>query len=154
MKARSACCGQFRLIIPNEFLRTKHVKARPLISFAKKKSRMSEKKKEGRQSFIKLNIALDPLNIPERIQWEASDDGQGMHEAKAMLVGLWDKKQANGISIDLWTKEMTIPEMHIFFYQSFLSMSDTISRATNDPSLGDMIRSFASAFMEKVNSGK
>jgi gliding motility-associated protein GldC len=113
---------------------------------------MSDANKSGRKSFIKLTIALDAGNIPENIQWEASDDGQGLHEAKAMLLGLWDKKQSNGISIDLWTKEMTVPEMHIFFYQSFLSMSDTITRATQDKALGELIRSFASAFMEKVKS--
>jgi gliding motility-associated protein GldC len=124
---------------------------RTLISFAEN-IRMSDAKKTGRKSYIKLNIALDAGNIPENIQWEASDDGQGLHEAKAMLLGLWDKKQSNGISIDLWTKEMTVPEMHIFFYQSFLSMSDTITRATQDKALGELIRSFASAFMEKVKS--
>jgi gliding motility-associated protein GldC len=114
---------------------------------------MSEDSKSGRRSFIQLNIALDANHIPENIQWEASDDGQGLHNAKAMLLGLWDTKQSNGISIDLWTKEMTIPEMHIFFYQSLLSMSDTIVRATQEPELGEMFRNFAASFMKKVNTG-
>lgn len=113
---------------------------------------MSERSKPGRQSAIKLNIALDANNIPETIQWEASDDDQGLHDAKAMLLGLWDSRQSNGISIDLWTKEMTIPEMHIFFYQSLLSMSDTITRATQDRELGEMFRNFAASFMQKVNA--
>lgn len=122
-----------------------------MISFAKN-SIMSEDSKSGRHSFIQLNIALDANHIPENIQWEASDDGQGLHDAKAMLLGLWDTKQSNGISIDLWTKEMTIPEMYIFFYQSLLSMSDTIVRATQEPELGEMFRNFATSFMKKVNT--
>ena len=113
---------------------------------------MSELKKSGRQSHIQLDIQLDENSIPDKIQWKASDGQNTENEAKAMLLGLWDKQQGNGISIDLWTKEMTVPEMNIFFYQTFLSMSDSILRATRDKSVSDMIRNFAATFMEKVNS--
>lgn len=113
---------------------------------------MSELKNSGRKSQIQLNVQLDQNNVPENIQWQASDNEDIRNEAKAMLLGLWDKQQGNGISIDLWTKEMTVPEMNIFFYQTFLSMSDTILRATRDKSVSDMIRNFATSFMEKVNS--
>jgi len=113
---------------------------------------MSEPKNPGRQSQIRLNVQLDKDNVPENIQWQASDTDNVKNEAKAMLLGLWDKQNGNGISIDLWTKEMTVPEMNIFFYQTFLSMSDTILRATRDKFVSDMIRNFATSFMDKVNS--
>jgi len=113
---------------------------------------MTDLKNTGLQSQIQLTIQLDESNIPDNIHWKASDAEDQLHEAKAMLLGLWDKKQGNGISIDLWTKEMTVPEMNIFFYQTLLSMSDTILRATQDRSLSDMMRTFAGTFMQKVNA--
>jgi gliding motility-associated protein GldC len=112
---------------------------------------MSIPGKSPRNSTIHLTIQLDESNIPDRIQWEASDAGAGINEAKALLLGLWDKQQANGVSIDLWTKEMTIPEMNIFFYQTLLSLSDTMARSTQDASLSEMIRGFADEFLQRVN---
>ena len=113
---------------------------------------MDHSKVSARQSEIQLKIFLDQNNVPENILWEASDADEEKHEAKALLLGLWDKNQGNGVSIDLWTKEMTVPEMNIFFYQTFLSMSDTIHRATQDKTISDFIRNFASTFLEKINS--
>jgi len=111
---------------------------------------MNEHKVPGRESSVHLAIRLDQNNIPEKIEWEATDASEGKHEAKAMLLGLWDKQQGTGLSIDLWTKEMTVPEMNIFFYQTLLAMSDTIMRATQDKTLSAMMTAFASSFMEKV----
>jgi gliding motility-associated protein GldC len=34
--------------------------------------------------------------------------------------------------IDLWTKEMPVDEMKIFFHQTLVAMSDTFHRATGD----------------------
>ena len=113
---------------------------------------MADLKNSGRKSEIQLTIELDQTNIPEKISWKASDNNNQSQEAKALLLGLWDKQEGNGVSIDLWTKEMTVPEMNIFFYQTFLSMSDTILRATLDKFVSDMIRNFATSFMDKVNS--
>ena len=112
---------------------------------------MTEEKK-SRSSHIQLTISLDEKNIPEQIEWEATDAEPGKHAAKAMLLGLWDKKQGNGLSIDLWTKEMTVPEMNIFFYQTLISMADTLQRATQDKQLSESITQFAGSFMERVNS--
>ena len=52
--------------------------------------------------------------------------------------------------MDLWTKEMPLDEMKLFFYQTFLSMSDTFYRATNDERMRDTIRDFAGYFAEKM----
>ncbi len=43
-----------------------------------------------KQSEIKINIDLDSNNIPERLQWEASDGGQELSECKAAFLSFWD----------------------------------------------------------------
>ena len=53
---------------------------------------MADSSNSNRTSFINLNISLDKNNVPENIQWEASDGEKGQHEAKAMLLGLWGQE--------------------------------------------------------------
>lgn len=101
-------------------------------------------------SQITLSIELDNQNIPEEIRWEASDAEPGIHESAALLLALWDNKTKNGMSIDLWTKKMTVPEMNVFFYQTFLTLSDTFLRATQNKELSEAIKKFAAEFIEKV----
>ena len=78
-----------------------------------------------KQSEIKINIDLDSNNIPERLQWEASDGGQELSECKAAFLSFWDTKSKETLRIDLWTKEMRTDEMKHFFYQTLVSMADT-----------------------------
>lgn len=101
-------------------------------------------------SQINIAISLDEKNIPSAIGWEATDAEPGKHEATAMLLAFWDQQTQNGLSIDLWTKNMTIPEMNIFLYQTMLSLSDTFHRATQDKLLSDEMKKFANEFWEKV----
>ena len=68
-----------------------------------------------KQSEIKINIDLDSNNIPERLQWEASDGGQELSECKAAFLSFWDTKSKETLRIDLWTKEMRTDEMKHFF---------------------------------------
>src|SRR5438045_4282723 len=110
-----------------------------------------EKNQSSRLSTIHLSVDLDKNNIPERIEWEATDAEPGIHESNAMLLALWDHKLKTGMSIDLWTKEMTIPEMNLFFYQTFATLSETFFRATKNKELSDDIKNFATEFIEKVN---
>jgi gliding motility-associated protein GldC len=109
-----------------------------------------DEQKSPRQSRINLSINLDQNIIPEKIQWSADDAQPGDHESNALLLALWDPKAKNGMSINLWTKEMTVPEMNFFLYQTFLTLSDTLLEATKNKELCDDIRSFAKDFMEKV----
>ncbi|MBA3649006.1 MAG: gliding motility protein GldC [Chitinophagales bacterium] len=109
---------------------------------------------EERLSTINLSISLDKNNIPEKIDWVATDAEPGIHEAGAMLVALWDQKAKTGLSIDLWTKEMTIPEMNLFFYQTFYQLSETFVRATQNKELSEDIKKFANEFIEKVKQAE
>jgi len=105
---------------------------------------------KSRTSLINIEVSLDEKNIPSRIEWEATDAEPGKHSATAMLLAFWDQKSQNGLSIDLWTKDMTVPEMNIFLYQTLLSLSDTFERSTKDKALSEEMKKFANTFWEKV----
>jgi gliding motility-associated protein GldC len=38
-----------------------------------------------------------------------------LEEAKAVMLSVWDSKAKESLRIDLWTKEMPVDEMKIFF---------------------------------------
>ena len=103
-----------------------------------------------KQSQINIRVSLDAQNIPEQINWSASDAGGTGEEAKAMLLALWDGKQRNGISLDLWTKEMTVEEMNIFFFNTLMTMSDSLQRATHNAKAAGEMKEFARRFFEEA----
>jgi gliding motility-associated protein GldC len=57
--------------------------------------------------------------------------------------------------IDLWTKEMPVDEMKIFFHQTLVAMSDTFHRATGDEKMAETMKDFANILLKlEVKSGK
>jgi len=105
----------------------------------------------ARTSTIQFNIQLDEQNIPDKISWNASDEEtKGDKDCRAVMLALWDHQQKSGLSIDLWTKEMTVQEMNLFFYQTLMTMGDTFLRATQNKELSNEIQKFASDFLNKV----
>ncbi|MCB0790918.1 MAG: gliding motility protein GldC [Flavobacteriales bacterium] len=103
----------------------------------------------ARTSEIRITVHLDANKVPESMQWHA-DDGEGSGDCKAALLSLWDEKERNTMRIDLWTKEMTIEEMNVFFHQNLLTMADTFERATNEGRMAAQMRDFAAYFAEHM----
>jgi gliding motility-associated protein GldC len=104
-----------------------------------------------KKSSIQINITLDENNIPESIHWQSDDQiVPVVQDAKAMMLSLWDKQSRNGMSVDLWTKEMTVEEMNIFVYQTMMTMSDTFERATRQAPQATALRAFAHEFLKAV----
>lgn len=102
-------------------------------------------------SEIKFIVALDSNNVPEKIDWSATDAGfKGSKKCKSVMISLWDKDESVTFGIDLWTKEMMVEEMNIFFHQVLIKMSDTYRRATKNFEVADMIDEFSKKFAEKV----
>lgn len=103
-------------------------------------------------SEIKFTITLDDNKNPEAIHWQAQDSGmEGIKESKALMVSLWDKKEAHAMRIDLWTKEMMVEEMHHFYYEMLMGMADTYQNATNDTKKATELREFAKKFGQAVS---
>jgi gliding motility-associated protein GldC len=67
-----------------------------------------------------------------------------------MLLSLWDAKNKDTLKLDLWTKEMTVDEMKIFFHQTLVTMADTLENATNDERISGDMRDFCAYFAEKM----
>ncbi|WP_299431676.1 gliding motility protein GldC [uncultured Aquimarina sp.] len=103
------------------------------------------------KSEIKIEIELDENKVPEKLQWTAKDGGIENEETKAMLLSVWDTKSKESLRIDLWTKDMPVDEMKVFFHQTLVSMSDTFNRATQDEKMSATMKDFCDYFAEKLD---
>jgi gliding motility-associated protein GldC len=105
-------------------------------------------------SKIELKVELDVNKIPEKLFWTAQDGGITNAEAKAILLSVWDAKSKETLRIDLWTKEMPVDEMKVFFHQTLVAMSDTFNRATQDEKMTATMKDFCDYFAEKLEIKK
>ena len=106
-----------------------------------------------KEAEVKLKVKLDENNYPSKIEWESTDGTTDVpKDTKAFILSLWDEEEKSTLGIDLWTKEMLVDNMKIFYYQTFMRMADTFQRATNNNEASDMIKEFADNFAEKLNS--
>ena len=101
-------------------------------------------------SEIKFTVELDENRVPEKLMWTAQDGRVQLEEAKAMLLSVWDSNTKETLRIDLWTKEMPVDEMKIFFHQTLVAMADTFERATQDEKMASTMRDFCDYFAEKL----
>jgi gliding motility-associated protein GldC len=108
----------------------------------------------SQQSEIKFLIELDEHRVPEKLAWSAKDGGVELDEAKAIMLSIWDSKAQETLRIDLWTKDMPVDEMKLFFHQTLVAMADTFQRATNDEKMSDTMRDFCDYFAEKLELNK
>ncbi|MFY9309718.1 MAG: gliding motility protein GldC [Bacteroidia bacterium] len=102
-----------------------------------------------KQSEIKFVVTLDENNLPEKIDWSASDANEAS-SSKSIMIALWDANEKNTLRIDLWTKDMLVDEMKQFYHQSLLSMADTFERATGEAEAAKDMRDAAQKFAEKM----
>ncbi|MCA0133295.1 gliding motility protein GldC [Winogradskyella alexanderae] len=105
-------------------------------------------------SKIELNVELDENRIPEKLNWSAEDGGISNEEAKAIMLSVWDSKAQETLKIDLWTKDMPVDEMKLFFHQTLVTMSDTFMRATQDEKMTATMKDFCDYFAEKLELKK
>lgn len=101
-------------------------------------------------SEIKFLVELDENRVPEKLTWTAQDGGVDAEEAKAMMLSIWDSKAKETLRIDLWTKEMPVDEMKLFFHQTLVAMSETFKRATGDEKMTATMKDFCDYFAEKL----
>ena|ERR1041385_3597676 len=101
-------------------------------------------------SEINFKVTLDENSLPLSINWEAT----GMNESgssKSVLIALWDAKESNTLKIDLWTKDMLVDEMKIFFHQTLLSMADTLKKSTGEEKMAEDLKDYCAHFADKMN---
>ena len=106
------------------------------------------------KSKIELNVELDENRIPEKLYWTAQDGGVSHEEAKALMLSVWDSKAQETLRIDLWTKDMPVDEMKVFFHQTLVAMSNTFNKATQDEKMTATMKDFCDYFAEKLELKK
>jgi len=102
------------------------------------------------QSKVVFNVGLDENRIPEQMTWSADDAGISDEQAEAVMISVWNDQKKETLRMDLWTKEMKLFEMRVFFYQSLKSMADVYRRATGDDKMADTMLDFVDYFHEKL----
>jgi len=100
---------------------------------------------------IKIDVGLNENNVPQQLNWSAEDGKVNNEEARAMLLSLWDPRSKNTMKIDLWTTEMSVDEMKIFFHQTLLTMADTFEKATGEINIVEDLRDYCLHFADKMN---
>jgi len=98
---------------------------------------------------IEFKIRLDENKVPENITWSAPQSAINNAETKAIMVAVWDNKAHETLKMDLWTKDMPLHDMKLFFHQTLLTMADTFERASSDEKMSATMRDFCDYFAEK-----
>lgn len=94
-----------------------------------------------KKSEIKIEVGLDENNIPETMEWNATDN-QNSGKVSASFVSVWDADAKNALRIDLWTKDFTVDEMKMFMFQNIMSMADSLQKATGMNEEAEDMRDF------------
>lgn len=103
----------------------------------------------SKKSTIDIEVELDVNHVPHKIRWTASDL-EADKKAKAMMLSMWDEQELNTLSMNLWTKEMTVEEMSKFYFQAYLSMAENFEKSTSEDQMALAMREFAEFFGEKM----
>ena len=105
----------------------------------------------SRTAEINVTIDLDNDNLPTRILWQASEAKDDVPvPCQSLMLSLWDSENKTTAAIDLWTKDTSVDDMNLHFYQVFHKMADTYLRATNNPDVAKLIHEFGDGFGEKL----
>jgi gliding motility-associated protein GldC len=102
-------------------------------------------------SEISIKVTLDENKVPDKMEWNATDLSKGYEKVKAMMLSMWDPDQQNSMRIDLWTKDMSVEEMKVFFHQTLVTMADTFEKSTGDKLLSEDMRDFCFYFAKRTN---
>ena len=106
---------------------------------------------KSRTAEINLIVDLDAENLPMRIEWRATDAQEaGPKSCQSMMLSLWDAESKTTAAIDLWTKDTTIEDMNLYFYQVLQKMADTYLRATKNKAVADSIHEFGKGFANSL----
>lgn len=96
---------------------------------------------------IKFTLKLDENYIPEQIEWTAHEGGEEAKEkVKALMISVWDEKEKLAKKVDLWTKDMYVEEMRLFYFQTLMTMADGLERSTGERDMAKKMRDFGEEF--------
>jgi gliding motility-associated protein GldC len=104
-----------------------------------------------KKSTISFQIELDTNNVPERITWDASDKPGGTpQDTKSISIAVWDHTQKNTLRIDLWSKDMPVPDMKRFYVECIGGLAQSALTATGDAYLADSMNELCDRLVEHI----
>ena len=107
----------------------------------------------SKTSKVRFSIKLDDNNIPQDISWIASDsNNKESNKSKSLFAFMWDPEEKNTVSLNLWTKEMQMDEMHVHFYQCLMTMAESLEQATGTKFAVEEMKKFCDEFDKKVKA--
>ena len=96
---------------------------------------------------LKSIIELDENHVPENYYGQQKMEVLRMKKQKQYYYLIWDANAKETLRIlDLWTKDMPVDEMKIFFHQTLVAMTDTFGRATGDEKMAATMQDFCDYF--------
>ena len=102
------------------------------------------------KSTITIDVHLDDKRVPESISWSATEStADNARAAKAMMLSFWDGNDKSALRVDLWTKDMMVDEMADFYYQTIMTMADSLNRSTHQEELVNSMKKFAQDFYKR-----
>jgi gliding motility-associated protein GldC len=109
-----------------------------------------------KKSTIQFTIHLDDNNVPEKIEWDATEKPEsGPSESKAISINLWDHSQKNTMRIDLWAKDMPVDEMKRFYIDCVGGLSQSVLSSTGDEFIANEMSALCDRLAKHVmQSGK
>jgi gliding motility-associated protein GldC len=108
-----------------------------------------------KKSTIQFSIDLDENNLPEKIQWDATDKPDpGLTETKSISLSLWDHTQKNTLRIDLWTKDMPVDDMKRFYIDCLGGLAQSALTATGDEYMSAEINALCERLVNRIRNEK
>ena len=103
---------------------------------------------------IILDIELDDNRLPLNIQINTTDGDLQDSDVKALMLSAWCFQNKEALRVDLWTKDMPVQEMFLFYYQTMLTMAETLEKATGEETLSVSLKEYCEFFAKSVNIKK
>jgi gliding motility-associated protein GldC len=105
-----------------------------------------------KNSEIHFKINLDEKNIPNTIEWDASDkENEGLETTNSISLNVWDNINNSTLRIDLWTDQMSVTEMKRFYIDILGGMAQNILTSTGDTYISEEIKDLCGRLVKHVN---
>ena len=100
-----------------------------------------------KKNTLTFTVELDENNLPTNIEWNGEDSAK--EKIKALMISVYDGNEQVAKRVDLWTKDMYIEEMKLFYFQTLMTMADGFDRATGETEMAEEMRAFGKEFGKK-----
>ncbi len=102
-------------------------------------------------SEINFKFTLDEKNIPEAIEWIATDaQKKEVKDCKSVMISIWGREEKNTLTLNLWTKDMPMNEMYAHFFQTLVTLAESFQRATGNTAILEDMKQFCDDFSKKT----